>query len=158
MDDQLVAFGDEHNDFEKVAGTVGTDDQPPVGILAKVVDDRRMLDGVKEVVICDSMSACGREDLHTSILYYESVGASAIARLVRCAPRPSTRAPPPTLTIRQRRAASGTGPALRSTGLEHSATALDCGSVLDVTLEFDQVSGRHSTASRTSDVFGRATM
>jgi hypothetical protein len=41
VDDQLVAFGgDEHDDFDEVRGTVGTDDQPPVGVPTQVVDDQ----------------------------------------------------------------------------------------------------------------------
>lgn len=50
MDDQLVAIGgDEHDDLDEVGGAVGTDDQPPVGVFAEVVDDKGVSDGVEAV-------------------------------------------------------------------------------------------------------------
>ncbi len=72
MDDQLVTFGgDEHDDFEEVRSAVGADNQPSVRVLAKVINDHRVLDGVKDVVVRDAVAASGRVDLHTRLLYYE---------------------------------------------------------------------------------------
>lgn len=58
----------------RVHRTVGTDDQPAVGILAQIVDEHRVFDGVEDVVVRDAVAARGRVDLHTAILYYESGG------------------------------------------------------------------------------------
>lgn len=83
MNDQLVAFGgDEHDDFEEAGSTVWTDDQPSVGVLAEVVDDHGVFDGVKDVVVSDPVATGRRVDLHMAILYYE---------IRRCQP-PATKA------------------------------------------------------------------
>ena len=72
MDDHLVAFsGDEDDDLKEVRGVVGADDQPSVRVLAQVVDDHGVFDGVEDVVVSDAVAAGGRVDLHTAILYYE---------------------------------------------------------------------------------------
>ena len=74
MDDQLVTLcGDEHDDFEEVRSAVGADDEPSVRVVAEVVDDQRVLDGVEDVVVSDPVTAGGRVDLHMAILYYESI-------------------------------------------------------------------------------------
>ena len=40
MDDELVAVArDEHDDLEQVARTIRSDGEPPIGILAEIVDD-----------------------------------------------------------------------------------------------------------------------
>ncbi len=66
MDDQLVAFcGDEYDEFEEVGSPVRTDDKPPVGIFAEVVDNNRMVDSVEDVAVGDAVAPGGRMDLHT---------------------------------------------------------------------------------------------
>ena len=60
------------DDLEKVAGMIGTDDQPSVGFLADVVNDESVFDGVEDVAVCDAVAAGGRMNLHTAILYYET--------------------------------------------------------------------------------------
>ena len=73
MDDHLVAFGgDEHDDFKEVGSAVRSDDQPSIRVLAKVVENHRMFDGVEDVFVTNAVTASGRMDLHTAILYYES--------------------------------------------------------------------------------------
>jgi hypothetical protein len=55
MDDEFIALGgDEHDDLEKVRGAVGTDHQPAVRVLAEVIDNQRVFNGVEDVEICDS--------------------------------------------------------------------------------------------------------
>ena len=66
MNDQFIAFGrDEHREFGEVGGVVGADDEPPVGILAEVVDEEGVFDGVEHVVVGDAVAASRRVDLHT---------------------------------------------------------------------------------------------
>lgn len=73
MDDQLVVLGgDKDDDLEQVGGSVRADDQPSVGVFAEVVDNQGVLDGVDDVFVGDAMTASGRVDLHTSIVYYET--------------------------------------------------------------------------------------
>lgn len=80
MDDHLIAIGgDEHDDLEEVGGAVRTDDQPTVRVLTEVVDDHGVFDGVDDVVVGDAMAASGRVDLHTAILYYETLPRQAPA-------------------------------------------------------------------------------
>lgn len=72
MDDDLGAFiADQHNDFEEVASGVGSEDQPPVGILAKVIDDQRVLEGMEHVLRGDIVPVRRVVDLHTRLAYYE---------------------------------------------------------------------------------------
>jgi hypothetical protein len=67
VDDHLVAFaGDDDDDFEKVCGAVGTDDQPSVGVLAQVVDSHRVFDGVEDVVVRYAVPMGRRVDLHNN--------------------------------------------------------------------------------------------
>lgn len=69
MNDQLVTFsGDEHDDFEEVRRAVRTDDEPPVRVLAEVIDDDRVFDGMEDVVVSGSVATRGRVDLYTAIL------------------------------------------------------------------------------------------
>jgi len=73
VDDQLVAFRrDEHDQFEEVRCTVRADHEPTVRVVAEVIGDRRVLDSMEHVVVGDAMTASGRVDLHTPILYYDS--------------------------------------------------------------------------------------
>lgn len=57
--------GDEDHEFEEAGGAVGADDEPPVGILAEVVDEEGVFDGVEHVVVGDAMAASRRVNLHT---------------------------------------------------------------------------------------------
>jgi hypothetical protein len=83
VDDQLVALGrDEHDELEQVGGSVRSDDEPPVGIVTEIVDDERVVDGVDHVGVGDAVSSGRGVDLHTRILYYESL-LPATARCVR---------------------------------------------------------------------------
>lgn len=51
MDDDLGTFGaDEHDDLEKIARGVGSEDQSSVGILAEIVDGERELDRMEHVL------------------------------------------------------------------------------------------------------------
>lgn len=78
MDDDLVALiADQHDDFEKVAGGVRSQDQPPIGILAKVVDRQRVLDSVEDVVLSNIVAVRRVVDLHTRLAYYEIPSAGS---------------------------------------------------------------------------------
>lgn len=73
MDDQLFAFGgDEHDELEQVGGSVGSDDEPSVGIFAEVVNDERVIDRVEDVAVGDAVASGGRMNLHTTLLYYKT--------------------------------------------------------------------------------------
>lgn len=73
MDDDLVTFGaDEDDEFEEVAGGVGSQDEPPVWVLAEVVDDQRVLDSVEHVFLGDIVAMRRVVDLHTRLAYYEN--------------------------------------------------------------------------------------
>ena len=84
MDDQLVTFvSDEHDDLEKVRGTVGTDDQSSIGVLAQGVNEHRLFDGVEDVVVRDAVAASGRVYLHTGeTVLRKSVVSAAGAELL----------------------------------------------------------------------------
>lgn len=72
MDDDLVAFtADEDDEFEEVAGRVRSEDQPPIGILAQVVHDQGVLDGMEHVFLGDLVTVRRVVDLHTELAYYE---------------------------------------------------------------------------------------
>ncbi len=67
MNDHLFILGrDEDDQLEEVGGAVGTDDKPSVRVLAQVINERRVLDGVEHVVVSDAVAAGGRMDLHTN--------------------------------------------------------------------------------------------
>ncbi|MBF6841974.1 hypothetical protein HN289_20210 [Acinetobacter baumannii] len=71
MDDQLFTVGGEQDDqFEQVGGSGRTDDEPPIGILADVLDGEGVVDGVEHVVIGNAVTSGGSVDLHTEISYY----------------------------------------------------------------------------------------
>ncbi|MEX2628233.1 MAG: hypothetical protein WD225_15210 [Ilumatobacteraceae bacterium] len=73
MDDHFVALsGDEDDNLEQLGRTVRADDQPSIGVVAKVVDDEGVFDGVEDVVVDNAVTASGPVDLHTPILYYET--------------------------------------------------------------------------------------
>ena len=48
MDRDLALDGNEHDDLEEVAGTVRAEDEPPIRILAGVLDGERVVDGVTD--------------------------------------------------------------------------------------------------------------
>jgi hypothetical protein len=57
VNDQLVALGSgEYDEFEKVGGTIRTDDEPSVGVIAKIIDDEGMIDRMEHVIVGDAMS------------------------------------------------------------------------------------------------------
>jgi len=59
VDDDLVAFtGHEDDQFEQVAGGVGADDKPSVGVLAEVLHRQGALGGVEHVGVVDVVTAC----------------------------------------------------------------------------------------------------
>lgn len=77
MDDQFDAVrGDEHDGLQQVASGVRTDDEPPIGIVADVIDDHGMLDSVANVFVADAVAPGGLVNLHTWILYYKTVKAT----------------------------------------------------------------------------------
>ena len=79
MDDQLVALdGDEYDDLEQVRRPIRPDDEPPIRVLAEIVDHDRVLDRVQHVVIGDAVAEGRRVDLHTALTYYESCEALTV--------------------------------------------------------------------------------
>ena len=70
--------------LHQVAATVGTDDEPPVGVLADVVDAHRVFDRVEHVVVADPVSTSRSVNLHTAILYYEMCRGGFPGRHPRC--------------------------------------------------------------------------
>jgi len=50
---------------------VRADDEPPVGVLAEVIDEHGMFDRVEDVFVSDVVTAGCWVNLHTSILYYK---------------------------------------------------------------------------------------
>lgn len=72
MDNELDAVTrDEHDDLEQVAGAIWTDDQPSIGILAEIVDDESVPDGMGDVVVAHAVASSRSLDLNTPISYYE---------------------------------------------------------------------------------------
>ena len=72
VDDDLVGgAGDEYDDLEQVAGAVGTDDEPPIGVLAEVVNDKRVGDRMQDFIVVSAVTSSRAMDLHTSESYYE---------------------------------------------------------------------------------------
>ena len=58
MDDHFIAVGsDEHDDFEKIRSPVRPDEQPPVWVLAQVVDGQYVFDDMVDVVVRDAVAA-----------------------------------------------------------------------------------------------------
>ena len=75
MDDDLVAgAGDEYDDLEQVAGAVGTDDEPPIGVLAEIIHCEGSCNGVCDVIVIHAVPASRSVNLHTAKLYYEKIG------------------------------------------------------------------------------------
>jgi hypothetical protein len=68
MDHELVAVTrNENDDLEQVAGADLGDGQPSIGLLAEVVDDQSVRDGVGDVVVVDTVASSRSMDLHTLI-------------------------------------------------------------------------------------------
>ena len=61
---------DQHDDLKKIAGLVWSDHQETVGriIIAKVVDNELMVDGMVNVAVGTAMLAGRRVDLHRAIV------------------------------------------------------------------------------------------
>ena len=77
MDDHLdTLLTDQHHDLEHVRSTIGPHDKPPIRVIPKILHGERVLDGVQCVFISDAMAPRGGMDLHTPILYYETVWAA----------------------------------------------------------------------------------
>ena len=57
MDDDLVAFSaDQNHEFEQVPGSVRPKNQPPVGILTKVIDHQGVFDGMEHVLLVHAVT------------------------------------------------------------------------------------------------------
>jgi len=68
MNGQLNVRGGQHNDLEQVARAVWADDEPAVGVFAGVFDEERMVDGVVDVVVVDTVLARRLLDLTGDIV------------------------------------------------------------------------------------------
>lgn len=64
MDDHLPILDDKHDQLKKVAGAIGTDGEPAVGILSCGFGGKDMFDCVGHVLVGDRMSPGGGVDLH----------------------------------------------------------------------------------------------
>ena len=74
MDDELTLVRDQDDNLEEVPGAVRADDQVAVGILAGILGDECVVDGVEDVLVGDSVAPRGLVNLHTQLSYYESRG------------------------------------------------------------------------------------
>jgi hypothetical protein len=74
VDHHLAALVDEDHEFEQIAGSIRSDDEPSVWILANVLDRQCVCNGMLDVEIVDAMPARRRMDLHTAISYYRIQG------------------------------------------------------------------------------------
>ena len=101
VDNQLLTFGgDEHDESDKVGGAVPSDDEPPVRVLAEVVDDHGVFDGGEDVIVGNAVAAGSRMDLDTALLYYEKKNwAGSRAYHEGRAERPAPCAPGPRLAV-----------------------------------------------------------
>lgn len=65
MNRELVTLGCRHDDhLQEVARTIRPDDEPTVGIFASIFDDQSMIDGVKHILVGDTVLARRVVDLH----------------------------------------------------------------------------------------------
>ena len=64
MDDHLPILEDNHDQLKKVAGAIGTDGEPAVGIFSCGLGGKGMFDGVGHVLVGDPVSPGGGVDLH----------------------------------------------------------------------------------------------
>lgn len=83
MDGDPVAFGRDHDhDLEHVARTVGTEDEPPIWVLASVLDGERVGDGVVDVLVLDAMASSCWMDLNAISVIRKSTGRSTSPRVI----------------------------------------------------------------------------
>jgi DNA-directed RNA polymerase specialized sigma24 family protein len=66
----------QSNHVQEIAGAISTDDQPTVGIFAGVFDGERMVDGVMDVLVNDTVLTGRVVDLHP-LMYYEKMAGMA---------------------------------------------------------------------------------
>jgi hypothetical protein len=59
-----VLDGRQDNHLQEVAGAIGPDDEPAVGIFDGVFDGERMVDGVMDVLVDDTVLSRRVVDLH----------------------------------------------------------------------------------------------
>ena len=88
MDRELsVLDGHQHNHLQELAGALRPDDQPTVGIFAGVFDSERMVDGVMDVLVHDTVPTRRVVDLHP-LNVLRKTGGTHGALLVGTPPRP----------------------------------------------------------------------
>ncbi|MGB7158304.1 MAG: hypothetical protein WBD40_09580 [Tepidisphaeraceae bacterium] len=64
MDHQLGAFhGSQYDHLKHVGRAIRAEHEPAVWFLADVLDDKRMVDRVKDVLVGDAVLACRAVDL-----------------------------------------------------------------------------------------------
>jgi hypothetical protein len=65
MDHELAALArDEDNDLQEIGCAIWTNEQPAIWIFASVLDSKRILDGMKDVLVGDAVPACREVDFH----------------------------------------------------------------------------------------------
>lgn len=81
--------GDQHQDFDQIAGPIRADDEPTVRVFADVVDDQRMVDGVEQVIVRDAVATGRGVDVHLNTVLRKPKGDTrwSIAGPTRSAPR-----------------------------------------------------------------------
>jgi hypothetical protein len=57
VDHHLAALVDEDHEFEQIAGSIRSDDEPSVWVLANVLDRQCVCNGMLDVEIVDAMPA-----------------------------------------------------------------------------------------------------
>lgn len=62
--DLVIVAGDQHDDLEQVAGPVGPEEQPAIGVFTGIFDGQGMVDGVEDVLIGDTVPSRRAVDLH----------------------------------------------------------------------------------------------
>jgi hypothetical protein len=63
----------EHNELEQVAGTIWSEDQVAHRIVADLLDNERVPDGVLDVFRINAVPRRRREEVHTQQSYYETI-------------------------------------------------------------------------------------
>lgn len=71
---------DQHDDLEKVARTIGSDEEPTVGIFSSIFDGQGMFSRVADVFVGDAMSARRVVNIHTLIVVRKAGNNSFLAR------------------------------------------------------------------------------
>ena len=81
MDHQLGSLGgDQHDHLEHVDGAVGAEDEPAVWVFADVFDGKRIVDGVKDVLVGYAVLACRPVDLRGEYCITKRGGAGLLRR------------------------------------------------------------------------------